>query len=63
MFGRFQNHAIDGRARMKRKAADDAGRIAAYRTSAEERKPAAQAKRDRKNAKRARDAGHQVQPS
>ena len=38
-----------------------ATRLHAYRAGAEERKAAAQAKRERKNAKRARDAGHAVQ--
>jgi hypothetical protein len=47
----------DGRAATNRKAYDNAQRIGAYRSGAEDRKAKAEEKRKRKNAKRARDAG------
>jgi hypothetical protein len=61
MFGRNQKPINDPRAEHERKKTVFFERLAAKVNGAEERKAAAQAKRDRKAAKRARDAGHQVQ--
>lgn len=54
MFG-IQNQITDARAAYQRKMEDHARRLYARSIGAEERKAKAQAKRDRKNAKRALD--------